>query len=161
MSSVIATPELVRGAAESLKAIRSSLDGVADTISGPTVGIVAAAQDEVSTALASIFSSFGREFQAVNADAEEFHARFVQLLNASAAGYANAEIAGAQTLLAGGLGLNAPSRAPAAGTEVSPLSRWTEILDTTARNAQSSFSASGRRRLPCPPQHRLGMPQHR
>lgn len=142
MSSVIATPELVRGAAENLSAIRSSLDGAADTISGPTVGIVAAAQDEVSTALASIFSGFGREFQAVNAQAEAFHARFVQLLNASAASYANAEIGSAQTLLAGGLGLNAPGRAAAAGTDVSPLSRWTEVLDTTARNAQSSFGAA-------------------
>lgn len=142
MSSVIATPELMRGAAEKLTAIRSSLDGVADTVSGPTVGIVAAAQDEVSTALASIFGGFGREFQAVNAQAEAFHARFVQLLSASAAGYANAEIASARTLLTGVPGLDAPGRAPAAASVVNPASRWTEVLDTTARNAQSSFGAS-------------------
>ncbi|WP_205873906.1 outer membrane porin GjpA [Mycobacterium camsae] len=142
MSSVIATPELVRGAAEKLTAIRSSLDGVAATVSGPTVGIVAAAQDEVSTALASMFGGFGREFQAVNAHTEAFHARFVQLLNASAAGYANAEIASARTLLAGGLGLDAPGRALAAASDVNPMARWTEVLDTTARNAQSSFGAT-------------------
>ncbi|MDP7723711.1 outer membrane porin GjpA [Mycobacterium sp. TY814] len=141
MSSVIATPELVLGAAENLAAIRSSLDGVADVISGPTIGIAAAAQDEISTALATMFSDFGRDFRAIDAQAEAFHARFVQLVSASAVDYADAEIANAAQLLSGPVSLHTPGGALAAASDIDPLSRWTQVLGTTTRNAQSALGA--------------------
>lgn len=103
MSFVIATPELVQGAAQDLAGIRSSLAEAAATAAGPTTGIVTAAQDEVSIAIASMFGNFGQEFQALSAQAQAFHEQFVGLLNAGAGAYLSTEAANAgQGLLGGG-----------------------------------------------------------
>lgn len=48
---------------------------------------------EVSTAVASLFSSHGKAFQELSVEAAEFHSQFVQALNAGAGSYANAEAA--------------------------------------------------------------------
>jgi PE family len=104
MSFVIATPELVQGAAQGLAGIQSSLAEATTTAAGPTTGIAAAAQDEVSLAIASMFGNFGQEFQALSAQAQAFHAQFVTAMNGGAAAYVGAEAANAgQTLLGGGV----------------------------------------------------------
>ncbi|WP_158090421.1 PE family protein [Mycobacterium sp. IEC1808] len=104
MSFVIATPELVESAATDLAGIRSSLVEAAATAAAPTTGIVTAAQDEVSVAIASMFGNFGEQFQAVSAQAHAFHQQFVSLMNAGATAYASAEAANAtQTVLGGGI----------------------------------------------------------
>ncbi|OBH04134.1 hypothetical protein A5696_05595 [Mycobacterium sp. E2699] len=106
MSFVIAMPDLVESAATDLAGIRSSLAEAAATAAGPTTGIATAAQDEVSIAIASMFGHFGRQFQAVSAQAQSFHQQFVSLMNTGAGAYASAEAANAaQTVLGnGGLG---------------------------------------------------------
>jgi hypothetical protein len=98
MSFVIAAPELVQGAAQDVAGIGSSLAEATSTAAGPTTGVVAAAQDEVSLAIASMFGNFGAEFQALSAQAQAFHAQFVSAMNGSAAAYVGAEAAG-QTLM--------------------------------------------------------------
>ena len=104
MSFVITEPELVQGAAQDLAGIRSSLAEATTTVAGPTTGIAAAAQDEVSVAIASMFGNYGQEFQALSAQAQAFHAQFVTAMNAGAAAYVGAEAANAgQTLLGGGV----------------------------------------------------------
>jgi triacylglycerol lipase len=55
--------------------------------------VLAAAEDEVSAAIAALFSAHGQGFQAVSAQAAAFHAQFVQALKSSAASYASAEAA--------------------------------------------------------------------
>jgi hypothetical protein len=112
MSFVIASPELVQGAAQDVAGIGSSLAQATSAAAGPTTGIAAAAEDEVSLALASLFGNVGHEFQAMSAQAQAFHAEFVSAMNASAAAYTSAEAAGqtlmsaagapAQTLFGGG-----------------------------------------------------------
>ena len=81
MSFVIAAPELVQGAAQDVAGIGSSLAEATSTAAGPTTGVVAAAQDEVSLAIASMFGNFGAEFQALSAQAQAFHAQFVSAMN--------------------------------------------------------------------------------
>jgi PE family len=98
MSFVIATPDLVQGAAQSLAGIGSSLAEATSTAAGPTMGIVAAAQDEVSLAIASLFGNHAQQFQALSTQAQAFHAEFVSAMNGSAAAYVGAEAA-AQTLM--------------------------------------------------------------
>ena len=98
MSFMIATPDLVQGAAQDLAGIRSSLAEATSTVAGPTTGIAAAAQDEVSVAIASMFGNVGQEFQAFSAQAQAFHAEFVSVMNGSAAAYVSAEAAAGQTL---------------------------------------------------------------
>jgi PE family len=99
MSFMIATPDLVQGAAQDLAGIRSSLAEATATASGPTTGVAAAAQDEVSVAMASLFGGVGQEFQALSVQAQAFHAEFVNLMNAGAGAYVAAEGAAGQTLM--------------------------------------------------------------
>lgn len=104
MAFVIAAPDLVESAATDLAGIRSSLAEAASTAALPTTGIASAAQDEVSIAVATLFGNVGNEFQALNAQAQLFHAQFVQLMSSGAGAYAAAEIVNAgQTLVGGGV----------------------------------------------------------
>ena len=104
MSFVTAMPELVESAATHLAGIRSSLAEAAATAAAPTTGILTAAQDEVSIAIASMFGNVGQEFQALNAQAQAFHSQFVASINAGAGAYASAEAANAaQAVLGGGV----------------------------------------------------------
>jgi hypothetical protein len=102
MSFVIATPDLVQSAAQDLAGIHSSLAEAATTAAGPTTGVVAAAQDEVSVAIASLFGNVGQEFQVLCAQAQAFHEQFVGLLNAGAGAYMSAEAANVGQVLLGG-----------------------------------------------------------
>jgi hypothetical protein len=102
MSFVIAAPDVVQGAAQSLAGIRSSLAQATTAAAGPTTGIAAAAQDEVSIAIAGLFGNHAQEFQALSAQAQGFHAQFVTAMNGSAAAYVGAEAANAGQILLGG-----------------------------------------------------------
>jgi triacylglycerol lipase len=66
--------------------------------SASTTVVVAAAEDEVSAAIAALFSSHGQQFQALSARAAAFHTQFVRALNASADSYASAEAQAANAL---------------------------------------------------------------
>src|ERR1700689_4296726 len=105
MSFVISGPGLVQDAAQNLAGIRSSLAQATTAAAGPTTGIAAAASDEVSIAIASLFGNVGQEFQALSAQAQGFHAQFVTAMNGSAAAYAGAEAAAASPLQAAQQGL--------------------------------------------------------
>ncbi|OBA72862.1 hypothetical protein A5641_07325 [Mycobacterium sp. 1554424.7] len=105
MSFVSAAPELLQGAAQDLASISSVLREGTATASGPTTAIAAAAHDEVSIAIASMFGSYGQRFQALSTEAQAFHQQFVELMNAGAGAYASAEAANAEQALSGaGLG---------------------------------------------------------
>ncbi|CAM2934062.1 PE family protein [Mycobacterium intermedium] len=95
VSYVIATPELIEAAAQELASIRASVAEATTAVSPSTTGIAAAAQDEVSAAVASLFGNFGNEFQALSAQAQAFHQQFVAFINAGANAYTSAESANA------------------------------------------------------------------
>ncbi len=130
MSFVIATPELVQCAAQDLAGIRSSLAEATASVSAPTTGIAAAAQDEVSDAIASLFGGVGQEFQALTAQAQAFHTQFVNLVNASAGAYVSAEVANAQQTLAGAV--SAPAQAVLGGN----------ILGNIGQNITAALTAA-------------------
>jgi hypothetical protein len=102
MSFVITEPEMVQGAAQNLASIRSSLAEATSTAAGRTTGIAAAAQDEVSVAISSLFGDFGQQFHALNAQAQAFHAEFESLLSSGASAYVSAEAANAERVLTSG-----------------------------------------------------------
>jgi hypothetical protein len=93
MSFVTAAPEMVATAAQDLAAIRSTLSEATAAAASPTTGVLAPAADEVSIALAGLFGDFGQEYQAISAQAQTFHAQFVNLLNSGANSYVSAEAA--------------------------------------------------------------------
>ncbi len=114
MSFVVATPDLVEGAAADLAGVRSSLAEAAVTAAGPTTGIAAAAQDEISVAISALFGKWGQEFQALTAQAQAFHQQFVSLMNAGAGAYVGAEATNAAqvTEQVAGVGQAAAAAAP-------------------------------------------------
>jgi PE family len=96
MSFVTAAPEEVQAAARNLAGIRSLLAESSASAAGPTAGIVAAAEDQVSAQVAGLFGAFGQDYQVISAQAQAFHERFVNLLGAGAGAYLNTEIANAE-----------------------------------------------------------------
>jgi len=95
MSFVIAAPEMVASAASDLASIGSMIGEANAAAVAPTTGVMAAAEDEVSAAIAALFSSHAQDFQALSAQAAAFHAQFVQVLNTGAGSYVSAEAANA------------------------------------------------------------------
>ena len=98
MSSVIAAPELITTAATDVASIGSTLSAAHAAAAAPTTGILAAAEDEVSVAIADLFSGHGQAYQALSAQVAAFHEQFVQALTAGAGSYASAEAANASLL---------------------------------------------------------------
>jgi hypothetical protein len=98
MSFVIAVPDMVASAASNLTSLGSMISEANAAAAGPTTGVVAAAGDEVSAGIASLFSSQARDFQALSAQAAAFHAQFVQALAGAGNSYAATEAANASLL---------------------------------------------------------------
>ena len=115
MSFVVVAPDAIRAAATELAGIGSTLSVVNAASSAQTTAIAAAAGDEVSAAIALLFSSHSQRFQALMAQAAAFHRQSVQAMTASAGSYAGAEVGNAsllETLDREVLGwVNAPTRA--------------------------------------------------
>ncbi|WP_156748638.1 PE family protein, partial [Mycobacterium sp. E3198] len=98
MSLVIVAPELVTAAATDMESIGSALSAAHAAAAAPTTGILAAGADEVSAALASLFSGHAQAYQALSAEAAAFHQQFVQTMSASGAMFAATEAANASPL---------------------------------------------------------------
>ncbi len=98
MSYVLALPETMSAAATRVAAIGSVVAAANQGVAGSTTGVLAAAEDEVSAAIAALFSSYGRGQQALFAQAAAFHEAFVRALTGAAGAYAAAEAANASPL---------------------------------------------------------------
>jgi hypothetical protein len=99
MSYLIAAPDMLAAAAADVAGIGSSLSAANGAAVAPTTGIVVAAEDEVSAAIAALFSGHGQAYQAVSAQAAAFHSQFVQALAGAGNSYAATEAANASLLL--------------------------------------------------------------
>ncbi len=93
MSSLVAAPEFLASAATDLSNIGSTLDRSQRGGGDHDDVVLAAAEDEVSAAIAAVFSGHGQGFQALSAQAAAFHDQFVQALSAGAGSYVRAEAA--------------------------------------------------------------------
>jgi triacylglycerol lipase len=98
MSYVIAAPEMLAAASADVAGIGSSLSEANAAAASQTTGVLAAAEDEVSAAIATLFSAHGQGFQALSTQAAAFHDQFVQALTASADSFASAEAQAVNTL---------------------------------------------------------------
>ncbi|WP_155770594.1 PE family protein, partial [Mycobacterium asiaticum] len=93
MSYLVAVPETVATAAADLAGVGSILTSVGRLAGPPTTNVLAAGADEVSAAVAALFSGHGEQFQAVSRQLSAFHQQFVQSLTGAAGAYASAEAA--------------------------------------------------------------------
>src|SRR5271169_761787 len=103
MTSLITQPQLMATAAANAAEINSAISAAKAAAAGPTTGLVAAAQDEVSAMTATLFGAYGQEYQAILQQASAFHEQFVAALSAAGNAYTEAEAANA-TAISGGLG---------------------------------------------------------
>jgi hypothetical protein len=67
MSYVIAAPEMMTAAAADLATIGSDLSAAHTAAASRTTAVLAAAEDEVSAAIAAVFSEHGQGFAALGA----------------------------------------------------------------------------------------------
>nr|WP_239657391.1 PE family protein [Mycobacterium riyadhense] len=106
MSFVVVSPRVVLAAAADLSVLGSTISAASAAAASATTGLASAAQDEVSAAIAGLFSEHGRDYQVLAGRVAGFHEQFSAVLAASAGGYAGAEASAAQGLLDA---VNAPS----------------------------------------------------
>lgn len=86
-------------AATDVVSIGSAVATANRSVAGVTTGVLAAAEDEVSAAIATLFSGHGESYQVLSAEVAVFHERFVQALSGAGGAYAAAEGANAAALL--------------------------------------------------------------
>lgn len=95
MAYVVADPEMMTAAAADLTTVGSDLSIAHLAAAARTTSVIPAAADEVSTAIASLMSTHGLDFQAVAQSASAFHQEFTHKINAAAAAYSSTETAAA------------------------------------------------------------------
>ncbi|MDT5146570.1 MAG: hypothetical protein QOC58_1215 [Mycobacterium sp.] len=102
MAYVIAQPQGMATAAADVAAIGTTIEEATTAAAGRTTGVVAAAGDEVSAAIASVFNTYADDWRGLLGRAATFHGAFAQALSAAGNAYAGAEAAGAAALAAPG-----------------------------------------------------------
>lgn len=90
MPFIVAAPEMMASAESDLAGIASMISE-ADAAAAPTTEVVPATGDEVSIAIASLFSSHAQAYQSLSARAATFHQQLLQALNRARISYAAAE----------------------------------------------------------------------
>src|SRR3954454_5809641 len=87
MSFLIAVPDELAAATSSLSDLGSSIRAANAAAAGSTRQVAAAAQDEVSAAIAALFGDVGQEYQALGARVSLFHYQVVQSVYGSGFAY--------------------------------------------------------------------------
>jgi len=105
MSAVVAVPDLLAQAATQVATIGDTLGAANTTTAASTQAVLPAAADEVSAAVANLFSSFGHDYQAAAGQAAAYQQQFVQHLTAAANSYAGAEAANVSVLAPAAAGI--------------------------------------------------------
>lgn len=91
MTSMLVDPQFVASAASDVTNIGSVIGEAKAAASGPTTGLVVAAEDEVSVITAQFFGAYGREYQGLLQQAAVFHQQFAAALAGAQATYVEAE----------------------------------------------------------------------
>ncbi|WP_459758544.1 PE family protein, partial [Mycobacterium riyadhense] len=110
MSFVFAVPDMLGAAATDLARLGSTLSAANAAAEAQTTALLAAGEDEVSAALAALFSAHGQGYQVLSVQAAGFHDQFVRALTAGAGAYASADAANASPLAGLVEALNAQSQ---------------------------------------------------
>lgn len=98
MSYVMAEPQMMAAAASDVAAISSTVSAAHMAAAAPTVSLIPAAADQVSTGIAQFFSGVAQDFHALVGQAATFGQHFAQQLHLSAGAYTAAEAVSAASL---------------------------------------------------------------
>ena len=83
-----------------MSGIGSSIHSATSAAAPSTTSVIAAAEDEISAAIAKLFGGYGQQFQALSAQAGQFHSSFAQALSSGGNLYAAAESQAAASMAA-------------------------------------------------------------
>jgi len=148
MSYLVAAPDMLATAATELQGIGSALTAATAAAAAPTTAVAAAGADEVSTAVAALFSARAQAQQALAKQAAAFHAELVQTLTAAVDSYAGAEAANAAPLQSLVHHARALVDAPTGALAANPLAGSTAPSLSGARAIALIMGPSG---FPVPP----------
>lgn len=95
VSFVMAYPEMLAAAADTLQSIGATTVASNAAAAAPTTGVVPPAADEVSALTAAHFAAHAAMYQSVSARAAAIHDQFVATFASSASSYAATEVANA------------------------------------------------------------------
>ncbi len=147
MTSLITQPTMLTQAAGDLRGIGSAIDEATNASARKTTALLAAADDEVSIAIAKLFGVYGQKYQAASAQVAAFQDEFTRALSAAANAYTEAETA-AQELLNGGFKATVPTPMSGAnialvmgpsGTPIPPLSYLNAIDQLFVQHIHTGF----------------------
>jgi PE family/Lipase (class 3) len=146
-SYVVAAPEALAAASGDLTGIGEAIRAATAAAESSTTGIVAAAGDEVSAAIARVFGGYAQEFQTLSAQTTLFHGQFVNALSMAAATYAAAEAANVSPLRAlvnqvDSLGLYAPIERLIGGALSGGAGAWTGIWGADTATLGALFNSA-------------------
>jgi hypothetical protein len=88
MTYVLVSPEAVGSLAADVERIGAALASGNAAAAGLTAGVTGPAADQVSTAIAALFSQHAQGYQKLAAQAEAFHDQFVRALTSAGNSYA-------------------------------------------------------------------------
>lgn len=145
MSFVLAAPDALVGAAADLAGLGATISSANATAAPPTTGILAAAQDEVSTQIAALFSEHAARYQQLSTQVSEFHQRFVQALTAAANAYASTETSAVQTLVNA---VNTPAEMLLGHPLIGSVPGWTAGGGVAGLLGTGIFGGSGAAAIP-------------
>ncbi|SOJ56676.1 PE family protein PE3 [Mycobacterium simulans] len=91
MTYVNASPATIAAVAADVEGIGSAIRAAGAVAADRTTDVMQMAADEVSRAVAVLFSEQGRQFQAVSAQTAAFHDEFVRVLSGAGTAYASTE----------------------------------------------------------------------
>jgi hypothetical protein len=136
MRYVITAPEALAATAADVARIGTSIDTASAAAAGSISGLPAAAEDEVSAAVAKLFGLYGQEYRALVGQAAAFHSEFTQALAAAGNAYALAETGNVARVSGASNALNASVQAligqTLTGRGASPAASIALILGGTA-----------------------------
>lgn len=121
MSFFNAVPDAMGVAAEELAGINSVIQTANAAAALPTTAIPAPAHDQVSAAVAALYSKYARGYQALGTQVAAFHDQFVRALSSSAGTYALGEAANAAAMQSPLPHLIQPVDAPANPADGQPV----------------------------------------
>ncbi|CCK55040.1 Conserved protein of unknown function, PE-PGRS family protein PE_PGRS19 (part1) [Mycobacterium canettii CIPT 140070008] len=150
MSFVLVSPSQLMAAAADVAGIGSAISAANAAALAPTSALAAAGADEVSAAVAALFSAHAGQYQQLGARAALFHEQFVQALTGAASAYASAEATNVEQQVLGLI--NAPTQAllgrplignGADGTAANPNGGAGGLLYGNGGNGFSQTTAGG------------------
>ncbi|WP_031694944.1 PE family protein, partial [Mycobacterium tuberculosis] len=109
MSFVLVSPSQLMAAAADVAGIGSAISAANAAALAPTSVLAAAGADEVSAAVAALFSAHAGQYQQIARQMAAFHDQFTLALTSSAGAYASAEATNVEQQVLGLI--NAPTQA--------------------------------------------------